>query len=61
MRWSEEENNVVKSTFAKYIKDKCMPPGWVIKQAVATVLTRRTVPQVRTKVNNIITNKEKLI
>ena len=61
VRWSEDDNKALKNMFAKYLQEKCMPPGFIIKKAVATVLSRRTVPQVRAKINNIITEKQKFV
>ncbi|KAL3854696.1 hypothetical protein ACJMK2_013954, partial [Sinanodonta woodiana] len=61
VRWSEDENKALKNMFAKYLQEKCMPPGFIIKKAVATVLSRRTVPQVRAKIINIITNKQTFV
>ena len=57
VRWTASENETFRQKMENYIKTKTMPPGRVIKELQEKMQTR-TVPQIRTKIHNIITGKQ---
>jgi len=57
-RWSEEENNELERIFKINIQCKSNPTGKDIARARAGALSGRSVEQIRTKINNIIRDKQ---
>lgn len=60
-RWTEDENEKFIIKMGRFIDAKTMPPGSVIEELKRDLGHTRTVPQIRTKVHNIINKKQKLI
>ena len=58
-RWTVSEDQILKESFQIFLTEKRMPPGATLKRVVEEKLTGRTVAQVRTKINNIIHDKQK--
>ena len=58
-RWNSEEDGFFMDFFKQEIKAKKMPTGGKIHQAVKT-LKDRTVAQIRTRIYNIIKDKQKM-
>jgi len=58
IRWTEMENEEFRKAFEENIRNKKMPSGTVLAE-LARRLPGRTVPQLRTKIHNIISGKLK--
>jgi hypothetical protein len=59
-RWTKEENFVLVSKFRKNFQHKQLPTTEEIND-VASMLKGRTVPQIRTRVHNLMNDKQKMI
>ncbi|XP_064630705.1 uncharacterized protein LOC135494501 [Lineus longissimus] len=60
-RWSEEENGILFRYMDKYIKAKKNPPGSEIAAVAEKLGGTRTPAQIRTKMNNLVTGKQKVV
>lgn len=58
IRWTEMENAEFRKAFEENIREKMMPSGTALAE-LAGRLPGRTVPQLRTKIHNIISGKLK--
>ncbi|XP_074661519.1 uncharacterized protein LOC141914151 [Tubulanus polymorphus] len=59
-RWSDEENTVFFNIMKDYIESKKMPPASKIRE-VCDKLKGRTTAQIRSRVHNYITGKQKCV
>ena len=59
-RWTADENAALSQTFGVKFGDK-LPDGSSIKQASESGLRTRSVPQIRSKLHNIIKGKTKKV
>ncbi|XP_074661125.1 uncharacterized protein LOC141913860 [Tubulanus polymorphus] len=59
-RWSDEENTVFFNIMKDYIESKKMPPASKIRE-VCDKLKGRTTAQIRSRVHNYITGKQKFV
>ena len=57
-RWTSDEDRTLKQAFKVFLEEKRMPPGSVLNRVRNSQLTGRTVPQIRTKIHNIINSKQ---
>ena len=57
-RWSRSENKSFMQAMKSYVESKTMPPGEVIA-VLHRKLKTRSIPQIRTKIHNIISGKQK--
>lgn len=58
-KWDCSENKIFLDIFEDEIKNKKMAPASKLQRAAA-MLTRRSTAQIRTRIHNIIKNKQKL-
>ena len=57
-RWSETENQLFADLFQDELRSKKMPKTFKLMRA-KDQLPERTVEQIRTKIHNVINNKQK--
>lgn len=60
-RWSFEENSIFKRAFEDAVLHKEMPSGVELATVSEEMKNSRTVAQIRTRLNNIILGKQKLL
>jgi len=60
-RWSFEENSIFKRAFEDAVSHKEMPSGVELATVSEEMKYGRTVAQIRTRLNNIILGKHKLL
>ena len=59
-RWSETERDAFQTHFASHLKNSQMANGEEIKAAINKDLKHRSIAQIRTRLHNFITKKQKM-